>query len=126
MFNIQEQREQIKSRYVLNLELLEKTSGIEDLVSFIQWPHVYLNSNNFNKYKKTLQRLREKYGRYILERYYISATGVSLALNYDFPESNIKFVLYCNEPERALDAVGKGKCSISSKSIIEKTIVCDL
>lgn len=55
--------------------------------------------------------------------YYYSGSH-NLAIGYDFGTFSI--ALFCNEPEKAIKILGKGKCRTVIKTTEERKIVCDL
>jgi len=82
---------------------------------------------------KRLHLLSQTFGKYTLERYYHSYSG--LAMSYEFPDTEVndrklRIVIYCQEEKlKALEVVGKGKCRIEesySTPYKTKEVVCDL
>lgn len=120
MFNIEKRKEKAKKEYTKTLDVLKECEGFEEYVVHINNEYIFFKTMTYNKCIELLHKFA-KGRKYKLSHYYYNESH-QLAITYGFV--NFCIVLLCNEPEKAIEILGGGKCRTVIKTIEEKKVVC--
>jgi hypothetical protein len=122
MLNIETVKEAAKAKYNKTLETLKECEGFEKDVSFVDGSDIFFR---IKKYEECIELLHKfaKGRKYKLSHYYYNGS-YNLAITYNFGTFDVVF--YCNEPEKAIESLGGGKCRTVIKTTENKQIICDL
>jgi len=127
MFNIEKEKKRALEHYERRLAIIEKCKGIEKYIAFVDAPHIYTCDYSYDDCAKVLHDISTTLGlKYKLYDYYCSCGyGNLLYIRYVFAD-DVFVILGCNEIDKALKKLSKGKCKIVESTETKKSIVCDV
>jgi hypothetical protein len=120
--NINEEIKKVEEICQNKIKAIENLRGIEDLIEWVGETGPYTHPLSVEEFKNVLHEFKTKLGNYKIGVYWMLSRG--LCVEYNFKDIFINMV--CNEPEKMLKELSKGKCRIEEKTSISTCVVCDL
>ena len=125
MFNIEKEKKRALKEHEKQLALIEKCRGIEKYIAFVDAPYIYTLDYSYDDCVKVLHEISTALGlKYKLYDYYCGYFN-NLHIRYVFAD-DVFIIFGCNERDKALEKLSKGKCRVVENTVKEKRIACDV
>ena len=125
MFDIEKEIKKLSKKHKKEIALVEKCKGIEKYVAFVNDIYIYTFGYSYSDCIKALHEISTILGlKFKLYDYYCGGFN-DLHIRYVFGK-DVFIIFLCNEPEKALKKLGKGKCRIVEVESKDKKVVCDV